>query len=115
MLIQLGGLIAMCQLSLAQGTWVDCPGKEERVICGEDQVAICWVSEDSSYERCLTPPGNLADRSLDIWLLSYVLDDTITVTDESIHAYQDIIKKRVWEGKTYKVAFSLPGSWKGTH
>jgi hypothetical protein len=112
--MQLGGLLAVIQFSTAQGTSVDCPGGGEKVLCNENQVAICWVSQDSTLERCLTPPEGVSGITLDLWLLSYVLNDTITVTDESIGSYREIIKKRRWEGKDYKVAFSLPDTWKGS-
>lgn len=114
MIIQLSGLLVTCGTTVAQGTSVECPGSENVVLCSENQVAICWIGHRDLSERCLTPPEGVEGLDLDLWLLSYVLDDTLTVTDESIESYREIIKRGKWEGSTYKVAFSLPGTWKGT-
>ncbi len=112
--LQLGGIVTMLQESHAQQTTVDCPEGKGKVICTETQVAICWVGEDSASQRCLTPPEGVTDLSLDVWLLSYVFDDTVTVTDKNVESYREIIKAGKWEGAAYNVTFSLPSTWKGT-
>jgi len=107
-------MLTMLQGSHAQQVTVDCSEGKGKVICTENQVAICWVGEDSSTQRCLTPPEGVTGLSLDVWLLSYVFDDTVTVTDKSVESYREIIKAGKWESSAYKVAFSLPRTWKGS-
>ncbi|MDH4070140.1 MAG: hypothetical protein OEV30_06925 [Ignavibacteria bacterium] len=102
------------QAAAAQGTVVECPGTGLRFTCGESQVAICWVSNEGSAEECLTPPDGLSGLPLDLWLLSYVLDDTLTVTTMSVGKYLNILEKGRWESGDYRVTFTLPADWNGT-
>jgi hypothetical protein len=112
--VQMGLLFAMAQGTRSQEVSVECPGGAGKVRCEFDQVAVCWINDGSSLERCLTPPEGVNGLALDLWLLSYVLDDTITVTESSVESFREIIRKGMWEGGAYKVAFSLPGTWRGS-
>jgi hypothetical protein len=82
------------------------PGEEVR--CEDRQAAICKVEGRAVYGRCSTPPQNTTGLELSAWLLSRVLEQSVTPDEVAQGKYDVILQEKRWESENRIVTFTLP-------
>lgn len=103
-------IVSICCTTYGQRREIDCdrpPG--ERISCENRQAAICKVQDGHVYGYCQTPPNGKTRSEIEAWILSFIFDRTITVTEvQENQLFQSVLRRSYAEVGNAKIRFSIP-------